>query len=362
MKILAVETSCDETSIAVISADQKSGNFKILSNIVSSQIEIHQKWGGVVPNLAAREHLKNLMPVFNQALKEANTKITDINLIAVTQGPGLIPALLLGINLAKTISYCEKKPLMGIHHLAGHIATNFAPDGKSGNIFAIQYPALALVVSGGHTQLILIKKPGHFKIIGQTLDDAVGEAFDKVAKLLELGYPGGPIVSRLAELAIADENNKFILPRPLINKNNFDFSFSGLKTAVLYLWKKIETDQERQMENKKNICQSFQVACIEVLTKKTVKALQKYRPKSFLLAGGVAANLALRNSLETSIKENFNDEIKIYFPPLALCGDNAAMIGLAALENYLTGNFDQKILNENWKNLEADSNLNIEEL
>lgn len=306
MIILAIETSCDETACAIISAQKDK--IGILSNVVSSQIKLHAKWGGVVPNLAAREHLKNILPVIETSLKEISLTSRDIDVISVTSGPGLIPALLIGVNAAKTLAYIWQKPLLGIHHIEGHIYANFVSgisnkksdsaniNLKSGNSKLIQsskvkiqnssitFPVLCLVVSGGHTQLIYMKSHLQYKIIGQTLDDAAGEAFDKVARILDIGYPGGPIISTYAEkFQDAKNNNQKNLskknlssrklrdtkyniqfPRPMLKKNNFNFSFSGLKTAVLY-----ETKKHSDLIKNKNyiaaVCSEFQQAVIDVL-------------------------------------------------------------------------------------------------
>lgn len=376
MKILAIETSCDETSASVIEGkipvklNKKSFlGIKILSNVISSQIKIHAKWGGVVPNLAAREHLKNIVPVINDAIYMAKTNLNKIDLIAVTRGPGLIPALLIGTNSAKAISYFYKIPLIGIHHIESHIYANFIQKRPPGDI---EFPILCLIVSGGHTQLVLMKNHLKYEIIGQTLDDAAGEAFDKVAKILGLGYPGGPIVSELAkqarklqghlddQLKIADSKTRTSFPRPMLNSEKFNFSFSGLKTAVLYFYKKIEQETKNQNQLnlwKKYICKEFEEAAIEVLTKKTIRSAKEFKPKTILLAGGVAANSFLRDQLSLSVKKELPETV-FSSPPPELCGDNAAMVGAAAFYRYiLTKN---KIpFQKNWKSLEADASMEI---
>lgn len=369
MNILAIETSCDETSVAILKGES-SKQVTVLSNIISSQVKIHAKWGGVVPNLAAREHLKNCIPVINTALKESSIKLENIDLFAVTQGPGLIPALLIGTNVAKTLSYFHKKPLLGIHHVEGHIYANFV---KNANL---AFPMLALIVSGGHTQLVLMKKHFQYEIIGQTQDDAVGEAFDKVAKMLCLGYPGGPIVSQRAEnfeKNIDDMKDKKLknkllsitFPRPMIGSLNFDFSFSGLKTAVLYFFKNTQTQnmQHKILELYKDaICFHFQKASVDVLTKKTFKAVEKFQPKTLLVAGGVAANKQLVSKLEEESKKV--KKLRFVHPKLEYCGDNAAMIGIASFfrfnEMKKLGKLDK--LNKNWKDLEADSNMKLQDV
>ena len=373
MKILAIETSCDETSVAILDCDEVTNEIKLLANIVSSQIEIHAKWGGVVPNLAAREHLKNITPVLDEALLTSNATLDDIVLIAVTQGPGLIPALLIGTNAAKTLAYTRQIPLMGIHHVEGHLYANVI--GHS--VDEITFPMLALTVSGGHTQLILMKDHLDYEIIGQTQDDAVGEAFDKVAKMLGLGYPGGPIVSKFAndfesaKEKISDQKllaklESIEFPRPMLASGDFNFSFSGLKTSVLYfieeLQKKKGVEKISELE-KMAICKAFQTAAIDVLVKKTKKATEELSPETVVLAGGVSANSHLQKTLGDEIAKEFPD-IKFLKPSLEFCGDNAAMIGAAAFVRYRKMK-KLDLLNQletTWRDLEADSNLKIEKL
>lgn len=366
MKILAIETSCDETAASVVSFSK--GKIDIQSNIVSSQIKIHAKWGGVVPSLAAREHLKNIMPVISESIKKAKTTIKKIDLIAVTHGPGLIPALLIGTSAAKSLSYFSSKPLIGINHVEAHLYANFFCKNKS-SLDNFKFPILALVVSGGHTQLVLIKKHLKYEIIGETQDDAVGEAFDKVAKILELGYPGGPIISKLAdetnyeeielirnnEIKKLFENIKF--PRPMIGSDNLNFSYSGLKTSVMYFFKKITapSPSKKDLEiSKRLIAKYFQEAAIEVLVKKSQKAIKKYDAKTFFLAGGVAANSYLRNQISENITIPFN------YPLLEFCGDNAAMIAITAHYQYQALSEKKKrALLKNWETLEANPNLRL---
>ncbi|MDP2647716.1 MAG: tRNA (adenosine(37)-N6)-threonylcarbamoyltransferase complex transferase subunit TsaD, partial [Candidatus Yanofskybacteria bacterium] len=265
MKILAIETSCDETAAAVVEATD--GRFLVLSNIISSQIELHNKWGGVVPQLAAREHVKNIHHVVQTALKEAveigNWKLEigklPVDLIAVTHGPGLGPALLVGLTYAKTLAWRHQKPIIGVNHMDGHIHSNWIePENPIEDIF----PALNVVVSGGHTELVLMKNHEEYEIIGETLDDAVGEAFDKVARLLGEGYPGGPIISKLAEQG---DPTKYSLPRPMIKSKDYNFSYSGLKTAVLYLLRDLGHGKELPLKVKNDVAASFQDAALEVL-------------------------------------------------------------------------------------------------
>ena len=287
MLILGIETSCDDTGIAIMKVTPQKGGvkFDILSNVVSSQIKTHAPYGGVVPNLAAREHLKNIEPCLKTAIKEAGVKMEQtclpmrqVDLIAVTTGPGLIPSLLIGVNFAKALAYKYKIPIIGINHIEGHIiAAMTAINPKSEILNPKQlFPAIALVVSGGHTQLVLIKKIGNYKIIGETRDDAAGECFDKVAKLLRLGYPGGPEISReAAKVNFQFPIFNFQLPRPMINHKNYDFSFSGLKTAVLYLTQ----NQKSNLKNQnfiQELCYETQQAIIDVLISKTLKAAKEF--------------------------------------------------------------------------------------
>jgi tRNA N6-adenosine threonylcarbamoyltransferase len=386
MNILSIETSCDETAVAVIRGDEKSRSFEVLSYIVSSQVKIHAKWGGVVPNLAAREHLKNFIPVLNEALEKAGMKLEDIDLVSVTQGPGLIPALLLGTNGAKTLAHLLKKPLLGIHHVEGHICSNYIEQKKGkyfGQLDKFKFPILALVISGGHTQLVLMKDFFYYQILGETQDDAVGEAFDKVAKILGLGYPGGPIVSKISsEVELENpldpssekEEGKEVFvkkfPRPMLNSGDLNFSFSGLKTAVLYFWQDLSNpihingasklrNKEDLEDCKKNICFEFEEAVSEVLCKKSLKAIEEYNPQTFLLAGGVAANKRLRADLENVAE---GESVKFSCPMIEFCGDNAAMIGVAAFSRYLRlkeeGNLDS--LKNEWRDLEADAQMELE--
>jgi len=344
MYILAIETSCDETAAAIIEAE--GSQIKVFSNIVSSQVKLHAPWGGVVPNLAAREHLKNISPVIKECLKEAKISKEDVALLAVTNGPGLIPALLIGVNSARTLSYLWGKPLIGIHHIEGHIYANFIGNKR------IEFPALSLVVSGGHTQLVLMKNHLNYEIIGQTQDDAVGEAFDKVARILGLGYPGGPIISERAKGEIGDYEIK--LPRPMIKSDDFNFSFSGLKTAVLYLIKKNE-EKKKDSSFIAAVCKEFQQAAIDVLIAKTISAAKKHTPKSILLAGGVSANQELRQQLEISIKKNLKNT-SYFCPEFKYTIDNASMVGAAAYFRWKQMK-DKSELENSWKNLEANANL-----
>jgi N6-L-threonylcarbamoyladenine synthase len=338
MIILGIETSCDDTGVAVIRASgEKKPVFEILSNVVSSQIKTHAKFGGVVPNLAAREHVENIEPCLKQALKETNLKPSNIDLIAVTIGPGLIPSLLIGVHFAKALAYKFNKPIVGVNHIEGHIVSAFARTSAG-------KPAIALIVSGGHTQLVLVKGIKKYKIIGETLDDAAGECFDKVAKLLNLGYPGGPRISEQTE-KFKNKNSDLKFPRPMIDRKNYDFSFSGLKTAVLYATQKMEKI------NIPEVCSEAQQAIIDVLINKTLRAAEQYKAKTIILAGGVAANKELREQMAKTIKKQIpNAEFLI--PNFKLCTDNGAMIAMA-------GYFNRNKATKKYGNIEANANLRI---
>ncbi|MFA6099167.1 MAG: tRNA (adenosine(37)-N6)-threonylcarbamoyltransferase complex transferase subunit TsaD [Patescibacteria group bacterium] len=338
MIVLGIETSCDETAASIIKGER--GKIKILSHIIASQIKTHSLYGGVVPEVAARQHVLNIVPVIDVALRQAKIKPAKIDVISVTRGPGLITSLRVGTQAAKTLAYLWDKKLVGLNHMEGHIYANWYNNPQ------IKFPVLCLVVSGGHTELILMKKHNNYKLIGRTRDDAAGEAFDKVAKLLSLGYPGGPKVQAMAEKG---NPTAFDFPRPMINYKNFDFSFSGLKTSVLYLLKK-------EFNNKKapvaDICASFQQAVTDVLISKTLAAAKTFRVKNVLLAGGVAANGPLREKLGEEIKNNLPG-VGYYFPPLKLCTDNAAMIAIAGYFQAQKKNFTT------WKKLEPDPNWEL---
>jgi len=365
MKILAIETSCDETGVSI--AEVKGGKVKILSKVVSSQIKLHSKWGGVVPTLAAREHLKNLLPCLQLAIKKAGFNDKDIqkeiDVIGVTNGPGLIPALLMGVNFAKALSYSWRKPLVPVNHLEGHLYTPWVDSEEltlNNNIF----PLLGLIVSGGHTMLVKVKDYLDYEVIGETLDDAAGEAFDKVARILGLGYPGGPLLSKLAQ----NGKPNFEFPVPLKGKPGLDFSFSGLKTAVLYksielTGKKVgkfspKPDLNLPLTKKQtgDIAKAFEIAAIESLIMQTKKALKKEVYSACIIGGGVAANTLLRNRISREIKKDF-PEMKIFLPPTDLTGDNAAMLVPAIYLKWKKGN--KRKFKHNWKSLEADANLRL---
>lgn len=326
MRILAIETSCDETAISIIEAKgaKSKAQFKILANNVATQINIHQPYGGVVPMLAKREHIKNLPILLEKTLKEAKLKINDIDKMAVTIGPGLEPALWTGIVFAEEIAKTNKIPLVPVNHMEGHIFSILVPEKKKTfKTLDVKFPALALLVSGGHTEIILIKDWLKYEKIGQTRDDAAGEAFDKVARLLGLPYPGGPEISKLASEMRHDPSH-ITLPRPMLRTPDFDFSFSGLKTAVLYMVQKIEI---LTLDIKKQIAREFEDAVIDVLAFKTFKAVKKYKIKTLIVAGGVAANRRLKEVFEIEAKK---EKIKLLFPTRELATDNSLMIALAA--------------------------------
>jgi N6-L-threonylcarbamoyladenine synthase len=365
MLIFSVETSCDETAAAILSFDT-NGKFKLLVNQVSSQIKIHAPWGGIVPNLAAREHSKNILPVINDTFKEADLTPEKMDLFCVANGPGLIPALLIGTNVVKTLSYFYQKPLIGVHHIEGHIYSNYLQKNQ-GNLNQFKFPILNLVISGGHTQLILMKDHLEYEIIGQTQDDAVGEAFDKVAKIMGFEYPGGPMISAQANeaedlITVGDVDEKYLeikFPRPMMHLPNLDFSFSGLKTAVLYFYQKLEAQKlpEKEMALwKKFISHAFQAAVVEVLQHKTLKAIEAHQPQTVLLSGGVSANNQIFETLEKKLTEEY-PEIIFHSPEKIFCGDNAAMIGVAGIAQHLYG--DKKKFKNNWRDLEANSNLKL---
>ncbi|MGD7045880.1 tRNA (adenosine(37)-N6)-threonylcarbamoyltransferase complex transferase subunit TsaD [Jeotgalibacillus proteolyticus] len=325
--ILGIETSCDETAASVV-----RGGTEILSNVVSSQIESHKRFGGVVPEIASRHHVEQVTIVVEEALSQAELSIEDIDAIAVTEGPGLVGALLIGVNAAKAIAFAHAKPLIGVHHIAGHIYANRLCK-------EMTFPLVSLVVSGGHTELVLMKEHGSYEVIGETRDDAAGEAYDKVARTLGLPYPGGPHIDRLAQ-----EGKPVIkLPRAWLEEGSFDFSFSGLKSSVINTLHNAE--QRGEQLDAKDLAASFQESVIDVLVTKTERAVSQFGAKQLLIAGGVAANKGLRDRLN----ETFNDraDIELVIPPLSLCTDNAAMIAAAGTISYEQGKRSDYTLNGN---------------
>ncbi len=327
--MLAIESTCDETAAAIVRLE--GGTVSVLSSVVSSQVELHAKYGGVVPNLAAREHVAHIIPVIEETLARAQITKDTIDAIAVTQGPGLIPALLIGVSAAKMLAAIWKKPLLGIHHIEGHIYANFI--GKPLDPIHA-FPLLALVVSGGHTQLLLMKDHFTYEILGETRDDAAGEAFDKVARILGLPYPGGPAIAKRAEnhTRNTDKLPSYVLPRPMIDSPDFDFSFSGLKTAVLYL-SKATPDLQKNESFIDAVSHEFQEAVVDVLLAKTGKAIEAYAPKTVIIAGGVSANVRLRERMDSLIADQF-PHTRFIMPEFQYSLDNAAMIGSAALFRY----------------------------
>jgi len=324
LRLLAIETSCDETAAAVVEDGRR-----ILSNVVSSQAAIHAPFGGVVPELASRHHIENLVPVIRSALADARVGFAELDAVAVTQGPGLVGSLLVGLQAAKAIAWVHKKPLVPVHHVAGHIQAPFLAHRD------IPLPALALVVSGGHTSLFEVPEEGTYRLLGRTRDDAAGEAFDKVAKLLGLGYPGGPAIDRLA-LGANDEAVEFTVAR--IKDGRADFSFSGIKTAVLYHVRRegiapVE-DPARVPGEVRDLVASFQRAVVSALVRGLVRGAEKHRPRSLLLTGGVAANTRLRAEAARAAGAL---GLPIFIPPMALSTDNAAMIGAAGYVGFRMG-------------------------
>ena len=322
MKILSIETSCDETSAAVI----ENGD-TILSNIVASQINSHKRFGGVVPEIASRHHVEYITLIIEEAMTEANVEFEDLDAVAVTEGPGLVGALLIGVNAAKAIAYAHNLPLIPVNHMAGHIYANQL-------LQPLEFPLLALVVSGGHTELVYMKEHGDFEIIGETRDDAAGEAYDKIGRIIDVPYPGGKHIDEMAQLG----KDTFNFPRAMMNEDNYDFSFSGLKSAFINTVHNAKQKDETLDHN--DLATSFQQAVVDVLISKTIRAAKEYEIKQIILAGGVAANSGLREGLSKAVKEEL-EEVKLVIPPLSLWGDNAAMIGAAAfleIENKLETN------------------------
>jgi N6-L-threonylcarbamoyladenine synthase len=408
MVILAIDTSCDDTCVAILETRNKK--LKILSNVVSSQVKIHQKWGGVYPTLAKREHQRNLVPVSKRALEEANLleqgekkkimigKLKEIfkkedyllkelenflikygkpkiDLITVTIGPGLEPCLWVGVNFARALAYFYELPIIPINHIEAHIFANFIRENSQ---FPTQHqsrarcwtspapkqsfwcgvpnsqflvPAICLVVSGGHTQLILMKKFGKYKILGETRDDAAGECLDKAARILGLGYPGGPAIAAEAfKFRILNSKFRIRLPRPMINQKNFDFSFSGLKTAVLYDFKSRLQKVGQSKEYIQAIAAELQQAIVDVLINKTLRAAREFNVKSVILGGGVAANDELRRQFREKIKKEL-PHTKYLIPGIKFCTDNAVMVGVTAYSHYLKGE------RRDWEEIITDANL-----
>ena len=326
MNILAIESSCDETAAAVVQDGRK-----VLSNIISSQIEIHKLYGGVVPEIASRKHIEKVIQVVDEALKEASLTMNEIDAVAVTYGPGLVGALLVGVSAAKSIAFAHNKPLIGVHHIEGHISANYIENEE------LEPPFLCLVVSGGHTNLVIVKDYGEYEVLGKTRDDAAGEAFDKVARAIGLGYPGGPKIQKISE-----EGNKdaIAFPRAKVADSPFDFSFSGLKSSVLNYINSCEMKGEEI--NKADIAASFQEAVVDVLVSHTIEGAKQLGFKKIAMAGGVASNIALREEMKEACERR---GFKFYHPSPILCTDNAAMIGAAAYYDYKKGLISDLTLN-----------------
>jgi N6-L-threonylcarbamoyladenine synthase len=311
MIVMGIETSCDETSVSLV----KDGKI-VLANTVLSQIDIHKNYGGVVPEIASREHVKGITLVFDQAMRQADIRYEDIGLVAVTAGPGLIGSLLIGVNAAKVVAMNYHIPLIGIQHITGHIYANHIEHD-------MEFPLLALVVSGGHTELILMREHFDFVKLGETQDDAVGEAYDKIARIFGLSYPGGPQVDRLAQIG----NDTLDFPRPMLDSGDYNFSFSGLKSHVINVFH--NKKQRQEPIRTEDFCRSFQEAVTDVLVKKTEAAKNEYLVKQVIVAGGVAANKGLRAKMQATIQD-----VPVYFPAFQYCTDNAAMIAVAGYFKY----------------------------
>ena len=398
MRILAIETSCDETAIAIVEVKKsgKSDTFKILANNVNSQIEIHKEYGGVFPAMAKREHIKNLPLVLEKTLKDAKIKIEKMDAIAVTTGPGLEPALWTGIVFAKELNQKYKIPIVAVNHMEGHIFSIFPKKAKTFSVDMNQdmFPMLSLLVSGGHTELVLVKEGMKYKKIGQTRDDAAGEAFDKVARMMNLPYPGGPEISKMASierenvvpgsiteavetstskksskiLLRADGNNisseipAITLPRPMIYSKDYDFSFSGLKTAVLYLIRDLKIENPNVLDDiniKQKIACEFENAVVETLVHKTIKAIKQYKIKTLIVGGGVSANTYLQEQMNKEVKKLKQSKVlpysvKTHFPSKTLTGDNALMIAIAGYYQAKNKKFVKNI-----NKIKAEGNLSL---
>ncbi|WP_411355663.1 tRNA (adenosine(37)-N6)-threonylcarbamoyltransferase complex transferase subunit TsaD [Peptoniphilus harei] len=332
MKVLAVESSCDETSVAVVEDGRK-----VYSNVIASQIDTHKKFGGVVPEIASRQHVEAINTVLKEGLDEAGVDLKDIDIIAATKGPGLIGALLVGLSAGKTLALATNKPFVGVNHIVGHVCANYI------SFKDLEPPFIGLIISGGHTYLIEVKDYVDFTLHGRTVDDAVGEAFDKVARSMGIGYPGGPIVDKLAK----EGKETIDFPRVMIKEDNYNFSFSGLKTAVLnYLNSTKLRGEEIVIED---VCKSFQEAVVDVLLEKSFRLAREKNMDKIVLCGGVSANSRIREAFE---EKGAEENIKIFYPDLKLCTDNAAMIASAAYYEYMAGNLDE----ENF----ANPNLGLE--
>jgi N6-L-threonylcarbamoyladenine synthase len=347
MNLLGIDTSCDDTCVAIL--EVQGSRLKVKSNIISSQIKIHKKYGGVFPTLAKREHKKNLPIVFKKAIKEAKIKENQIDLLSVTVGPGLEPCLWIGVNFTKDLAKKLNVPIVPVNHIEAHILINFVDENSKSQIPNLKiFPAICLVVSGGHTQLILMEKIGKYRLIGETRDDAAGECFDKVARLLGLGYPGGPAIEKFSKLQITNGKLQIGLPRPMIKQKNYDFSFAGLKTAVLYDFLKRPEKIRKSKEYKILVAKEVQQAVIDVLISKTLRAAKEFSAKSIILGGGVVANEELRKQFLQNCNLQFAN-CKLIFPPKELCTDNGLMVAAAGYFNKekATNDFDKIVAEPN---------------
>lgn len=320
MRVLGIETSCDETGVAIY--DDQQG---LLADVLYSQISLHAEYGGVIPELASRDHVLKLLPLIDEVLEKANCSPDDIDGIAYTAGPGLVGALMVGASTAQSLAYVWKKPAVAVHHMEGHLLAPMLEDS------APEFPLVALLVSGGHTQLVLVERMGEYQLLGESLDDAAGEAFDKTAKMLGLAYPGGPSVAKAAE---SGNDKRFDFPRPMVNRPGLDFSFSGLKTFTLNTRQAFADDLTEQ--DCADICACFQKAVVETLSIKCKRALQQTGCKRLIIAGGVSANMALRETLETMVKKQ---GAELFYARPSLCTDNGAMIAYAGLQRLKAGQF-----------------------
>lgn len=333
MIVLGIETSCDETGLALYDTGAweagKPPHLGILGAALHSQIDMHQDYGGVVPELASRDHIRRLIPLLNKALSASSRSIADLDAIAYTQGPGLAGALLVGSAFANALGVAIQKPVIGVHHLEGHLLSPLLADDQDRRP---EFPFIALLVSGGHTQLMLVKGIGQYELLGETVDDAAGEAFDKTAKLLGLDYPGG---AALSKLAMRGKKGVFDLPRPMMHSGDFDFSFSGLKTAVLHQVKKAQANNSEDEAFKANLAHAFVQSAIEVLSHKAIKALEELNCRDLVVAGGVGANIQLREKLTQMAKDR---GCNVHYPPIELCTDNGVMIAFAGALRLLQVN------------------------
>jgi N6-L-threonylcarbamoyladenine synthase len=323
-RVLGIESSCDETGVALVELRDDGGPPRLLADALHSQVAMHAEYGGVVPELASRDHIRRVLPLTQQVMQQAKLRLADVDLVAYTRGPGLAGALLVGAGVAVALAAALGKPALGVHHLEGHLLSPFLDHGS-----ALNFPFIALLVSGGHTQLMHVQGVGRYALMGETIDDAAGEAFDKSAKLLGLGYPGGPALARWAEQGNA---KAFALPRPLLHSGNLDFSFAGLKTAVMTQVRKLGqglSDQQRA-----DVAASTQAAIVDVLVAKALRALKDSGTQRMVVAGGVGANLRLRETLDAGAAKL---GAKVHYPPLSLCTDNGAMIALAAAMRWQCG-------------------------